>query len=133
VLKNVSATPGVSRRLEARKNVGINPACPRRLKPHTNNADPCEIIAKVARKVAGIRVTGALAYDLACLVLGEIDARISTSAKLVDVAAGACLIRRNKGVVTDLLGNEWKPGSCTLVAARTKRLHDQLMDLLILG
>ena len=59
-----------------------------------------ELVKLMISKAAGIRITGALAYDLGCMALGEVDARISTSVKFVDVAAGICLINSIHGKIT---------------------------------
>lgn len=80
-----------------------------------------------------LRISGALAFDLARLALGEIDARVSTSAKLVDVAAGVLLVKRSGGVVTDLDGEPWTPGSTSILAARTQELHSELFKCLHAG
>jgi myo-inositol-1(or 4)-monophosphatase len=87
-------------------------------------------IAPLRGKVGNIRCFGALAYDLAVLALGEIDVRISTSAKLVDVAAGVLLVTRSGGVVTDLAGRPWTPASTTILAARTPNLHAEILACL---
>lgn len=86
-----------------------------------------ELLKCIIDKAAGIRITGALAYDLGCLALGEIDARISPSAKLVDVAAGICLVEAIGGKVTDLQGNDWKPSATTILAAASENLHRELL------
>jgi len=87
-------------------------------------------VEKLARKVRGIRVTGALAYDLAAIALGELDARISLSAKAVDVAAGVILVREVQGIVTDAFGASWSLNSTSILAARSKTIHQQLLSLL---
>lgn len=89
-----------------------------------------QIIDRIASRAAGIRISGALAVDLTSIALGELDARISTDAKIVDVAAGALLVRRANGVVTDLDGREWDLSSKSVVAARSHALHKSIMDLL---
>jgi len=87
-------------------------------------------IGALAGRVGGVRVTGSLAYDLGCIVLGELAARLSTSPKPVDVAAGAVLVERAGGVVTDLAGERWSPGCGSLLAAATPELHAELLEVI---
>lgn len=91
---------------------------------------PLRSVEKLARKVRGIRITGALAYDLAAIALGELDARISLSAKAVDVAASVILIREVQGIVTDVFDNSWSLNSSSILAARSKVIHQQILSLL---
>jgi myo-inositol-1(or 4)-monophosphatase len=88
-----------------------------------------DVVAKLLSHVAGIRVSGALAYDLACIALGEIDARISTSVKFVDVAAAVFLLEGAGGRVSAGDGSEWTPNSTTIVAAATPQLHADLLAI----
>ena len=100
-----------------------------RKKPTTHDLQ--RIMSELISEALAIRVTGALAYDLACLALGEIDARISTSAQLVDAAAGVLLVRETHGVVTDLDGNPWIPQvSKDMLAAASTALHAQILSLI---
>lgn len=91
------------------------------------------IICLFAKSSRIIRISGALAYDLATLALGEIDVRISTFTKDIDAAAGAILVRQSGGVVTDFFGNNWKPSSLRdgyttqLVASSNPKLHDKVL------
>ena len=87
------------------------------------------LLVAVAQAGAGIRVTGALAVDLAQIALGELDGRLSFGAKAVDVAAGAFLVEQTGGVVTNLQGERWRPGMAEVVAAATPALHQALMAL----
>lgn len=87
------------------------------------------LLAAVGRAGASIRVTGALAVDLAQVALGELDGRLSFGAKAVDVAAGAFLVEQVGGVVTDLQGQRWRPGMGDVVAAATPALHRALLTL----
>lgn len=88
-----------------------------------------KLFMALLHRVAGVRVTGALAYDLACLAMGEIDARISTSAKTVDVAAGLHLVEQAGGIVTDLRGAPWVPGAVGVLAAASASLHASLREI----
>lgn len=124
----VVALPGDFRRLISEAGEAF-PEGPRRQERQEMEAERLgKLVKYISTKAASIRITGALAYDLGCLALGEVDARISTSAKLVDVAAGVCLIRSLGGKVTDLQGNDWKPSATTILAAASERLHGELLD-----
>jgi myo-inositol-1(or 4)-monophosphatase len=85
------------------------------------------LLVQVAESGASIRVTGALAVDLAQMALGELDGRLSFGAKAVDVAAGAFLVEQIGGVVTNLQGERWRPGMPDVVAAATPALHQLLL------
>jgi myo-inositol-1(or 4)-monophosphatase len=87
-------------------------------------------IKKIIDNFGIIRITGALAYDLGCLALGEIDGRISLSVKPEDAAAGVYLIRKTGGYVTDIGGSEWNINSTTLIAARNHDIHMKLLNIL---
>jgi myo-inositol-1(or 4)-monophosphatase len=88
------------------------------------------ILQTLVGKVECIRITGALAYDLASIPIGEMDARISLSAKSVDVAAGGYIVTKAGGVLTDIYGKNWQPNSGTMLAATSKEAHNQLSRLL---
>ncbi len=88
------------------------------------------LFQRLSRQAGGVRITGALAYDLGAMALGELHGRLSTQAKVVDVAAGAFLLSRAGGVVTDGAGRPWVPRDGPCVAAATPALHGALMDLL---
>lgn len=95
------------------------------------DADRLSILARAASAIGdGVRITGAIAYDLACLSIGELVARVSLRAKPVDAAAGAFLVEQAGGVVTDLTGRRWTPHSNSVVAAANAEQHAQLSALL---
>lgn len=89
------------------------------------------LVASLVEEVDGIRVTGALTYDLATLALGELGARISFAAKTVDVAAGVLLITNNGGVVTDIRGNPWSTESDSILASSSQQIHSSLLQILL--
>jgi len=78
----------------------------------------------------GLRCTGALAYDLATMLSGELDARVSFSAKSVDVAAGAALLQFAGCIVTNLDGTPFQPWSGNIAASWTPELHKWLLTIL---
>ncbi len=81
----------------------------------------------LASHFEGIRIAGALGYDLACMALGELDARISLHAKPVDVAAGAFLVTHTGGRVTAPDGAPHDIHAPGIAATRSAELHDALL------
>ncbi len=80
------------------------------------------LFAGLATRFEGIRIAGALAYDLACMALGELDGRVSLHAKPVDVAAGAFLVSHVGGCVQTPAGGAFDVRSPGIVAARSEVL-----------
>ncbi|MCK6507100.1 inositol monophosphatase [Myxococcota bacterium] len=95
-------------------------------------ADEARAIARLygalVGRVEGIRVTGALGYDLATVALGELHARASLGAKPMDVAAGVLLVRRLGGVATDTTGAAYRLGSPGVVVGADAAAHALLLD-----
>lgn len=85
-----------------------------------------DIMNSLVPEVEAFRITGALAYDLAGMALGEISARISLQCKEVDVAASAFIAEHAGAVVTDMQGQPWSLQSKTILAASSRSLHDSL-------
>jgi myo-inositol-1(or 4)-monophosphatase len=80
--------------------------------------------------VEGFRISGALAYDLGTMVLGELSARLSRNMKAVDVAAGVFLLRHTGGKVTDMQGDDLRLASSqSILAASSATLHEALLRL----
>lgn len=88
------------------------------------------IINKLIYHIEGFRISGALGYDLAGVALGEIDFRLSLKAKSVDVAAGAFIIQKLGGIVTDINGNKWDPSQDSILASLSKDIHKQVLQIL---
>jgi myo-inositol-1(or 4)-monophosphatase len=92
--------------------------------------------ARVARAVEqlsqrfGLRVSGALAYDLATMLMGELVARVSFGPKPVDVAAAALLLRGAGAKITDADGGAFSMRSASVLATATPALHRQLLAAL---
>lgn len=80
------------------------------------------LFGALAAGFEGVRIAGALAYDLACMALGELDARVSLHAKPVDVAAGAFLVERAGGCVQTPTGGRFDVRSPGITAARSPAL-----------
>jgi myo-inositol-1(or 4)-monophosphatase len=76
----------------------------------------------------GLRCSGALAYDLATMLMGELDARVSFSAKSVDMAAGAALLKCAGCIVTNLDGSPFSPWSGDIAASWSPELHRMLVS-----
>lgn len=92
------------------------------------------VLSAMAEQCENLRISGALAYDLCALALGEIDARVSTSAKVEDVATGLLLVKSIGGKITTLLG---KPIDLSkhnvdegVLAACTVELHGEILEKL---
>lgn len=66
------------------------------------------------------------------VVTGRVDAILSPAIHLWDPAAAVFLIEQTGGVVTQINGDSWsvKNPSQTLLAAKTKELHTQILDLI---
>lgn len=64
--------------------------------------------------------------------VGRIDAYISPLHKLWDLAAANFLLLQSGGLLTDLSGKKWTLNSTSVVAARDRSLHKQLLNLLSL-
>lgn len=79
-------------------------------------------------KAEGIRISGALAYDLGTLALGELHSRFSFGGTPWDIGAGALLIQALGGVVTDPQGRPWTPSSTGCIAAAGPRSYDLLVQ-----
>lgn len=95
------------------------------------NADKLlHAINKLIYRVEGFRASGALGYDLALMSLGEISARLSYKTKPVDVAAGAYILQKIGGVVTDIVGNTWSPFSDSILASISQPIHEELLQAL---
>lgn len=92
-----------------------------------------EFIGRLVDGVEGFRVSGALAYDHASMVLGEMDARFSLSPKPVDCAAGVFLVTHLGGAVTDLVGRPWTPTSPDLLAAMSATMHQEILQRIQVG
>lgn len=76
----------------------------------------------------GVRISGALAVDLAMMALGELDARVSLGPKPVDIAAGAYLVQRLGGVVTDARGRPFDVYADSIVAGRDAATHAAALE-----
>lgn len=98
--------------------------------PKENREKLTGAISKLINKIEGFRISGAVGYDLGAMAMGELDARLSYDVKPVDVAAGAYIVMKVGGKVTDLQGNRYLPSSRTILAAVSCTLHDEILAAL---
>lgn len=82
---------------------------------------------RLANRFEGVRIAGALGYDLACMALGELDARLSHFAKPVDIAAGAFLVAHTGGVMSTDFGDPYDLHEPGIAIARSAALHAALV------
>lgn len=77
-----------------------------------------------------IAITYATSLGFAYLSLGRINAYISPHIRLWDMAAANFLTQQAGGIVTDIQGLPWTLTSSSVLAARDKLLHKELLNLL---
>ncbi len=80
-------------------------------------------------RVGGLRLQGAAAAELCYVAAGRFDARVEALLGPWDIAAGAFILQRAGGVVTDFGGGEnWFEGREVL--ASNGKIHDSLLETL---
>lgn len=77
-----------------------------------------------------IAVTYGTSLGFAYLSLARIDAYVSPDIRLWDMAAANFLTQQAGGIVTDIRGLPWTLTSSSVLAARDKLLHKELLNLL---
>lgn len=87
------------------------------------------VIENLSRKCSRMRMHGATGVDLAYTAAGILGGAISFTGHVWDHAAGVALVRAAGGVVTDLVGDDWKVGSPSAVVG-VPGAHGELLDLL---
>jgi myo-inositol-1(or 4)-monophosphatase len=85
---------------------------------------------RLLQQSRGVRISGALVYELAQVALGELDFRYSLSSSAFDAAAGAALVVASGGCVSDIEGRPWSPDSGSIVAAGNREIHAEGLRLL---
>lgn len=105
-----------------------------RLRSETNPASKYfktleTLVCSLPWKAAGVRASGALAYDLVWLALGRLDARVSTSSTAADIAAARILVEEAGGCLYDLEGKPWGLMSNSLVASSTEGIAKDITAL----
>ncbi len=86
------------------------------------------MLKAVMQQAAGVRRPGSAALDLAYVAAGRLDAFWEIGLKPWDTAAGSLLISEAGGLVTSLLGNDYKLDGDILVG--TPKVHAPLLELL---
>ncbi|OGH19164.1 MAG: hypothetical protein A3D74_00085 [Candidatus Levybacteria bacterium RIFCSPHIGHO2_02_FULL_37_13] len=76
-------------------------------------------------------ITYATSLGFAYVSLGRIDAYLNPNIRLWDMAAANFLAEQSGGIVTDIQGFPWTLSSTSVLAARDKLLHKELLNLLI--
>jgi myo-inositol-1(or 4)-monophosphatase len=77
-------------------------------------------------------ITYATSLGFAYVSLGRIDAYMNPNIRLWDMAAANFLTLQAGGIITDIQGLPWTLNSSSVLAARDKFLHKELLDLLML-
>jgi myo-inositol-1(or 4)-monophosphatase len=77
-----------------------------------------------------VQRTGSAALNLAYVAAGRIDTFWSSSLHAWDIAAGVLLVQEAQGVITDLTGGRIDIFKPSLLAASTKKLHQELVTVL---
>ena len=97
------------------------------LSPETeNNLDHFVNFSYAAQ---GIRRAGSAALDLAYVAAGRLDGFWELKLRPWDMAAGALIVKKAGGVVTDFAGNPWALSSDRIVAANPQ-IHPQMLEII---
>jgi len=75
-------------------------------------------------------ITYATSLGFAYVSLGRIDAYMNLDIRLWDMAAANFLTQQAGGIVTDIQGLPWTLNSSSVLAARDRLLHKELLNLL---
>jgi myo-inositol-1(or 4)-monophosphatase len=87
-----------------------------------------DYVAVVTDRFGDMRRFGCAQLALSAVAAGELEAAVSgVRLNAWDTAAGVYLVRRAGGVVTDVDGERWRPGSTGLIASNGEA-HDTLVD-----
>jgi myo-inositol-1(or 4)-monophosphatase len=77
----------------------------------------------------GVRRDGAAALDLCAVACGRFDGFWEFGLKSWDTTAGTILVREAGGVVTDIHGNPYQPGSRVVIASNGK-IHGEMREII---
>lgn len=75
-------------------------------------------------------ITYATSLGFAYVSLGRIDAYLNPNIRLWDMAAANFLTLQAGGIVTDIYGLPWNLNSSSVLGARGKLLHEEILNLL---
>lgn len=84
---------------------------------------------KIVDKAFTTRIFGVASWDMALIAMGKIDARVWNSTKLVDVAAGAVILKEAGGLTTDFQSSVLSFNPTELIASNGL-VHNDLVALL---
>jgi len=102
--------------------------------PLTDNVKAKEQCLKLVSKVSlerdytiwSLSTTLSFAY----VALGIFDAYVNVLSDKLHISAASFLVQESGGIVTDFSGNPWTLESETLIVARDKKLHEELLGFL---
>jgi len=89
-----------------------------------------QLAARVAPEVRTLRSTGSAALGLCSVAAGWTDAYFHLSLKPWDVAASSVIIQEAGGIISDLAGRPWRPGSGDCLASNGL-IHQAMLNLLM--
>lgn len=89
-----------------------------------------KFIYKLLTHTNYVALTYSTSLSFAYVSLGRIDAYVSPSIRLWDMAAANFLTEQAGGIVTDIRGSPWTLSSTSVLAARNKSIHKDLINLL---
>jgi myo-inositol-1(or 4)-monophosphatase len=101
------------------------------LPPHVTRDSP-EIarMVEVIHSCQALRRLGSAALNLCYIAQGRLDGYWATSVKIWDIAAGMLIVEEAGGVITSLSSGPVDFDRPWLVAAATRKLHAELLELL---
>ena len=77
----------------------------------------------------GLRRAGSAALDLCYVAAGRLDGFWELKLRPWDMAAGALIVKKAGGIVTDFSGNPWQLNSDRIVAANSD-IHSQMLSII---
>lgn len=86
------------------------------------------VLEKLSRVTSRLRMHGSTGIDLAYVADGILGGSISFGGHVWDHAAGIALVRAAGGVVTDLSGQPWTPGSRSALAG-PPGVYEEMLEL----
>jgi myo-inositol-1(or 4)-monophosphatase len=86
------------------------------------------VLEQLSRVSSRLRMHGSTGIDLAFVADGILGGAISFGSQVWDHAAGVALVRAAGGIVTDLAGEPWTPGSKSALAG-APRAHAEILEI----
>ena len=87
------------------------------------------VLEQLSRVSSRLRMHGSTGIDLAFVADGILGGAISFGSNVWDHAAGVALVRAVGGIVTDLAGEPWTPGSKSALAA-APGAHAEMLEII---